>query len=85
MNKYRQQAKAAQQARLQARACEGKTRYPREAEARAKADQYGQETYACRFCGGWHLTASMHKTARLIRSRGRAIILDPRIKPRRPE
>lgn len=72
MNKYAAESKAAREARARERSCESKVRFP--TGAAALAANRGQETYHCRHCGGWHLTAKVEKALLLIRSRGRAIL-----------
>lgn len=34
--------------------CHSKARYATEAEAQAKADEWGQRIYLCPICNGWH-------------------------------
>ena len=65
MNKYKADARAAKKARRRARSCESKVRYATAQEARA--NPYSQDSYACSFCGGWHLTGSIYKTIGICR------------------
>ena len=55
MNKYEEQSKKAQKARVKWRTCERKKAYDSEKEAEIK----NQTTYRCRYCGKWHRSGSL--------------------------
>jgi len=46
-------------ARGRAISCANKVRY--ECAQEAKDNPYSQDSYACKFCGGWHLTGAIYK------------------------
>lgn len=45
--------------------CAYKVRY--ESRQEAKSNPYHQDCYACKFCGGWHLTGAVYKTQKNAR------------------
>lgn len=52
-DKYAAQAAEARQVALRARQCQGKHRYPTEADALNRIPA-SQHTYCCGVCGSWH-------------------------------
>lgn len=65
MNKYAVQSRLAKKDRHRQHSCERKVRYATAQEA--KANPYSQDSYACKFCGGWHLTGAIYKTIGVCR------------------
>lgn len=59
MNKYEAEARASRLRRLKERSCGTKRRFP--TREQAAAHNSGQVAYACRYCGGWHLTGQLSR------------------------
>ena len=49
------------------KACERKKRYDTKDAADVFAALYQQQTYRCRYCGGYHLTNGVAKTLAVVR------------------
>ncbi len=64
-NKYGKEAKEAQEERRKWRSCEGKKRY----ETEKHAEIINQTTYECRYCNGWHRSASLFTKVRMAANR----------------